>query len=532
MNRRKAALDALDIIISQAYVESEEEPDDDSMSDADYEQDVSSSSDGDEPSDAEMGISLTANFVGADGTRWEDQPVMQGRRQAVNVMRAAGGLSAFGRRQCGQTALSNWRAFIDDQFLDTIVECTNEKARSSCSQFVTDRQELSAYIGITLLIGVYKGRGEPVRAIWSKSEGRRCISQFMLLKRFQLLTKYLRFDLTNTRATQRLKTKFAPMGSVFDKWEQKLCRPFIPYEYVTVDETLVPFRGRCSFKQYMPSKPAKYGLKFWSLCDAKTAYCIHMQPYLGTDQGACRNIKLGTSVVLNLTSRLDAGRTVVTDNFFTSFDLLLELRARKLGLVGTIRKNRREIPPEFTAKKSEAGSCIFGFNAYATLVSYAPKKNKRVVLISSEHCEGQTHAQTGKPEIITTYNQGKGGVDHLDKMCSEYTSRKRTLRWPKIVFQHMLDVTAYNSFILWCEVTGSVHVNRRQFIKMLGAELCNGELDEKGDIKLFPDTVAAMPGKRMRCRQCIANKTVQRCKQCAAPLCINCASYNCQNCTV
>ena len=39
MNRRKAALDALDIIISQAYVESEEEPDDDSMSDADYEQD-------------------------------------------------------------------------------------------------------------------------------------------------------------------------------------------------------------------------------------------------------------------------------------------------------------------------------------------------------------------------------------------------------------------------------------------------------------------------------------------------------------
>jgi hypothetical protein len=308
---------------------------------------------------------------------------VQGRRQAVNVMRSAGGLSAFGRRQCDQTALSNWRAFIDDQFLDTIVECTNDKASSLGANFVTDRQELNTFLGVSILIGVYKGRGELVRAMWSKTEGRKCISQFMSCHRFQQLTKYLRFDLTNSRPTQRLQTKFAPMGSIFDMWEQKLSRPFIPYEYVTVDETLVPFRGRCSFKQYMPSKPAKYGLKFWCLCDAKTAYCLHMRPYLGTDHGAVRATGLGKRVVLDLTERLDAGRTVVTDNFFTSLELLRELHARNLGLVGTVRKNRRELPPEFTAKKSEAGSSIFGFNADATLVSYAPKKNKRVVLVSS-----------------------------------------------------------------------------------------------------------------------------------------------------
>ncbi|KRY04854.1 hypothetical protein T01_11867 [Trichinella spiralis] len=36
-----------------------------------------------------------------------------------------------------------------------------------------------------------------------------------------------------------------------------------PSENVTVDERLYPFKGRCQFRQYMPKKPAKYGIKFW-----------------------------------------------------------------------------------------------------------------------------------------------------------------------------------------------------------------------------------------------------------------------------
>ena len=110
-----------------------------------------------------------------------------------------------------------------------------------------------------------------------------------------------------------------------------------------------------------------------------------MKPYLGADGGAARQTGLGQQVVLDLTQRLDVGRTVVTDNYFTSLALTRELRNRNLGHIGTVRKNRRELPPVFTSKKSQAGSCLFGFNDDATLVSYAPKKNKRVVLISSEH---------------------------------------------------------------------------------------------------------------------------------------------------
>ena len=48
----------------------------------------------------------------------------------------------------------------------------------------------------------------------------------------------------------------------------------------------------------------KYGLKFWCLCDVKTAYCFHMRPYLGIDHGATR-AKGGRKVVLDFTEKLE-----------------------------------------------------------------------------------------------------------------------------------------------------------------------------------------------------------------------------------
>jgi len=123
----------------------------------------------------------------------------------------------------------------------------------------------------------------------------------------------------------------------------------------------------------------------------------------------------------------------------------------------------------------------------------------------------------------------------LDQMCAAYTTRKHALRWPKCVFQHMVDVTAFKAFILWCEVMGRPNAKRRQFLKMLGAELCGSGVDEHGNIELkeAESSVALRPsvtGSRQRCRQCRSNKTVQRCKKCGNPLCINCASYICPNC--
>ncbi|KRY41654.1 PiggyBac transposable element-derived protein 4 [Trichinella spiralis] len=63
--------------------------------------------------------------------------------------------------------------------------------------------------------------------------------------------------------------------------------------YITVDEQLTSFRCRCPFRQYMLKKPAKYGIKVWTLCEAKTSYAWNMQIYTGNEhQVYVRKIKV------------------------------------------------------------------------------------------------------------------------------------------------------------------------------------------------------------------------------------------------
>lgn len=43
----------------------------------------------------------------------------------------------------------------------------------------------------------------------------------------------------------------------FDEFVQCCQKAYIPHEYMTIDEMLFAFRGRCGFRVYIPSKPAK-----------------------------------------------------------------------------------------------------------------------------------------------------------------------------------------------------------------------------------------------------------------------------------
>ncbi len=97
---------------------------------------------------------------------------------------------------------------------------------------------------------------------------------------------------------------------------------------MTVDERLVAFRGRCNFKQYMPKKPAKYGIKMWTVCDAKNSYAWNMQVYTGKLSSGVPEKNQGKRVVLEVTEGLQ-GHTVICDNFFTSYNLGTELLKKK-----------------------------------------------------------------------------------------------------------------------------------------------------------------------------------------------------------
>lgn len=131
-------------------------------------------------------------------------------------------------------------------------------------------QELHTFIGLLILSGVYRSRHESTSSLWDKKKGRQIFSYSMTHHRFKQLNAKLRFDDKLARPQRRVLNKMAPISNLWDMWCSLHRKMFILGRDVCIDEQLVSFRGRCSFRQYIPSKPAKYGLKTWTLCDAAT----------------------------------------------------------------------------------------------------------------------------------------------------------------------------------------------------------------------------------------------------------------------
>jgi hypothetical protein len=58
------------------------------------------------------------------------------------------------------------------------------------------------------------------------------------------------------------------------------------------------------------------------------------------------------------------------------------------------------------------------------------------------------HGNAIKPEIIQDYNRHMGYVDLGDTMTNSYSIQRRTWKWTKKLFFHLLDMTVLNSFLL------------------------------------------------------------------------------------
>lgn len=164
-----------------------------------------------------------------------------------------------------------------------------------------------------------------------------------------------------------------------------------------------------------------------------------------------RSVPLGQDVVLKLCDKYqNSNRVVTADNFFTSITLAELLWEKGLRYVGTMRKNKCEIPEEFLPNRRRPEfSSQFAFKQHLTLTSYVPKKYKDVVLLSkNHHDETISNKPSKKPEIILYYNITKGGVDRLDQLVESFTCRRKTNRWTSSVLMNMLNIAAYNAFVL------------------------------------------------------------------------------------
>ena len=109
-----------------------------------------------------------------------------------------------------------------------------------------------------------------------------------------------------------------------------------------------------------------------------------------------------TDVVDRLVTPLSkSGRNICADNWFSDVSLFHDLsKKHKLSYVGTLRKNKWQIPKEMkNIRNRPNNSSVFAHNRDGTIVSYVPEKKtnkKNVILISSMHNDAVIDETTGE----------------------------------------------------------------------------------------------------------------------------------------
>ena len=355
-------------------------------------------------------------------------------------------------------------------------------------------EELMALIGLLLLTGVFHASRESLSDLYSDdiNKSKPIFKATMGRDRLKSLLRFLRFDDASTRLNRIKTDKLAPIRSCFELINSALAKCYTPGKWITVDEHLCRYRGRCSFKQYMPNKPDRYGIKMWVLADAKTFYPITIEVFTGAGHKSISNKP--EDVVHRLASKLPPGCVLVGDNYFTSLSLCRRLFTdNKIGYLGTMRGIRREIPNCLKETKSRtlySSNFIFTNDGHI-LVSYMAKKTKNVLLLTNIHSSTEiSMSPKNKPKIILDYNSSKSGVDKLDQLIKEYRSYRATRRWPCVIFYDLIGFASQAVWVIYCKKFPTdklvLRKARKQFLYTLGKQLVNPQIVKRKNSKSFP----------------------------------------------
>ncbi|CAB3254174.1 unnamed protein product [Arctia plantaginis] len=301
--------------------------------------------------------------------------------------------------------------FVEEEMIDDIVQYTNVEIDIKSNKYKTSKyttsqtspNEIKALLGLLIQSAALKSNHLPTRTLFDTLRNAKTYRACMSAERFDFILRCMRFDDRNTRQERRESDRLAPIRDFWEKFIGNCRKWYKPGSYITVDEQLVGFRGRCPFRMYIPNKPNKYGLKLVMMADSSTKYMCNAMPYMGKNTNTGSE-PLATYFVKELSKPYHgSNRNITMDNWFTSVPLAEELLKPpyKLTVVGTLRSNKREIPKEMANTRSRpVGTSVFGFDKELTLVSYKPKPNKVVYLLSSTHDQPAINTDTKKKQKL------------------------------------------------------------------------------------------------------------------------------------
>ncbi|KAF2879502.1 hypothetical protein ILUMI_26671 [Ignelater luminosus] len=248
----------------------------------------------------------------------------------------------------------------------------------------------------------------------------KCMSR----NRFDQIKKYLHFvdDETYNPATHP-NPKLNKIFPIYERLVERFQNLCVPEKNITIDESLLLYKGRLGWVQYIPLKRSRFGI--YLLCESKSGYVYNFVIYTG--KGTILDpeysaLPVSSQVVMTLVKPLlNKGYCLTMDNFYNSPQLADLLVSKKTDVYGTLRANRKEVPKELSTTKILKGEVIGFQRGKVAVLKW--KDKKEICLLSSIHGVETVNLQKRgetipKPKLVHEYNNTMGGSD--TKTALEY----------------------------------------------------------------------------------------------------------------
>jgi hypothetical protein len=405
----------------------------------------------------------------------------------------------FGVDRFEQNEIDFFNLFFDNSFWDLIVTETNRFAEQTINCLDTkkkmdenwepiDLNELKVYFALCIIMAQVKK--PTIQMNWSKREiiETPIFTKCMPFKRFSRITRFLHFN-DNIKINGD-KSKLGKVAPVINYFNEKFKEVYIMEENVSIDESLMKFKGRLPFKLFNTSKRARFGIKFYKLCESSSGYCFNFKIYEGNDKNSIE-YSASESVVFDLLRPvINRGHTLYIDNWYSSPKLFFALIKNKTNVLGTVRCNRKNMPIDFLKYKLKKGECIT--RSCNGILALKWKDKRDVHFLSTKHESAEMVVEEDsftesylKSKCIIDYNMGMLGVDRQDQLLASYPVMRKFMKGYRKIFFYLCDMAFFNSYVLFNKSNKTKKQNYTSFRLKIAETILKNVLSENNVEKGF-----------------------------------------------
>ena len=211
-----------------------------------------------------------------------------------------------------------------------------------------DVEKMKTFIGILFLMEIIYKPAIPL--YWSTDElfYTPNFSGAMTRNRFQIIMNFFHFNDNNDPSydqNDEIRDRLNKVRPLIELLHEHCRRVYRPGQNVSVDESLVLYKKRLQFKQFIRTKRARFGIKLYELTTADGItldFVVYCGRGIFDDDDTKANMPTTERIPVYLMQPLLNGcRIFCTNNFYTSPSLSNHLRDNNKHLCGTIRTNRK-----------------------------------------------------------------------------------------------------------------------------------------------------------------------------------------------